>query len=104
MAFAVTRRTRELGIRVALGAEPGRVLRSVLAGAFRLALPGLAVGVLMAVGVGVLLRSLLLGVSPLDPAALAGVALAVAGMVLAGSLFPARRAASVDPAEALRHD
>jgi ABC-type antimicrobial peptide transport system permease subunit len=104
MAQSVARRTRELGIRVALGAEPTRVLREILAGAFRLALPGLAVGTFLAVGVGALLRSLLLGVSPTDPVALAGVALTVAGMVLAGTAVPARRAARVDPAEALRYD
>lgn len=104
MAFAVTRRTRELGIRIALGAEPGRVSRSVLGGAFRLALPGLGAGAVFAVGVGYLLRSLLLGVSPLDPWALLVVALAVSGMVAAGTLVPARRAARIQPAEALRHE
>jgi predicted permease len=104
MAYTVGRRTREMGIRAALGAEPGMVLRSVLAGAFRLALPGLVLGAIMAVGVGMLLRSLLLGVSPVDPAALLGVALAIVGMILAGTLAPARRAARIDPAEALRYD
>jgi ABC-type antimicrobial peptide transport system permease subunit len=104
MAFMVTERTREMGIRAALGAEPGLVLRSVVRGAFRLALPGLVTGAVLAVGVGVLLRSILLGVSPLDPLALAGVAGAMVGMVLLGTLIPARRAASVDPAEALRYD
>ena len=104
MAFAVTRRTRELGIRIALGAEPGLVLRSVVKGAFRLALPGLIAGTVLAVGVGFLLRSLLLGVSPLDPVALLGVALAVVGMVLAGAVVPACRAARIHPAEALRYD
>ncbi|MFC1791946.1 FtsX-like permease family protein, partial [Gemmatimonadota bacterium] len=104
MAYTVSRRTRELGIRVALGAEPGRVLRSVMVGAFRLALPGLVVGVVLAAAVGILLRSLLLGVSPLDPVALVSVGIAVSGMVLAGTLVPARRAARVDPAEALRHE
>jgi predicted permease len=104
MAFSVTRRTREMGIRAALGANPREVLRMVLGGAFRLALPGMAFGLLAAVGVGHLLRSLLLGVSPLDPWALGSVAAIVGGMVLAGTLVPARRAARVDPAEALRYD
>jgi predicted permease len=104
MAHSVTRRTREMGIRAALGAEPGRVLRSVLLGAFRLALPGLVVGVFLSFGVAILLRGLLLGVSPLDPAALLGVVLAMVGMVLAGTLVPARRAARIHPAEALRYD
>jgi ABC-type antimicrobial peptide transport system permease subunit len=73
-------------------------------GAFRLALPGLIAGAALAVGVGFLLRSLLLGVSPLDPVALLGVALAVGGMVLVGAAVPARRASRIHPAEALRHD
>lgn len=104
MAYSVTRRTREMGIRAALGAEPGTVLRSVLLGAFRLALPGLVGGVFLSFCVAVLLRGLLLGVSPLDPIALLGVSLAMVGMVLAGTLIPARRAARIDPAEALRYD
>mgnify|MGYP006277525195 CR=1 FL=1 len=104
MAFAVSRRTREMGIRMALGAEPGRVLRSVVAGAFRLALPGLLVGAVLAVGVGYALRGLLLGVSPADPGALVAVSLALAGMVLLGAIVPARRAARVDPGEALRNE
>jgi predicted permease len=104
MAFTVHRRTRELGIRAALGAEPGRVLRTILAGGMRLALPGLILGVVLAILAARLLRGLLLGVSPLDPWALGGVALAILGMVLGGTLVPALRAARVDPAEALRYD
>ena len=104
MAFAVSRRTREMGIRMALGAQQGRVLRSVIAGAVRLALPGLLVGAFLAVGVGYLLQSLLLGVSPVDPLALLGVAAALAGMVVLAALVPAQRAARVDPGEALRSE
>ena len=104
MAFVVAQRTREMGIRMALGAEPGRVLRSIVLGAFRLVLPGVVVGAILAVVIGIVLQSLLLGVSPYDPAALLSAALAVGGMVLAGTLVPAKRAAQVDPAEALRHD
>jgi ABC-type antimicrobial peptide transport system permease subunit len=104
MAQSVTLRTREMGIRAALGAEPGRVLRSVLTGALRLAFPGLLGGAILSCGVAMLLRGLLLGVSPLDPVALLGVVLALSGMVLAGTLVPARRAARIHPAEALRYD
>ena len=104
MAYTVARRRKEIGVRAALGAEPARVLRSVVGGAFRLAMPGLAVGAALAAGVSYLLRGLLLGVSPADPATVSGVAILVTAMVLAGTLVPARRAASVDPAEALRQD
>jgi predicted permease len=104
MAYTVSTRRREMGIRAALGAEPMVVLRSVLAGAFRLALPGLAAGLILAVGVGFLLRSLLLGVSPTDPLALVTVLVVLTGMVVAGAFIPARRASRIDPAEALRYD
>lgn len=104
MAFSVTSRTRETGIRIALGAEPDRVLRAVLRGAFRLVLPGLIAGAALAVGAGLLMRSLLLGVSPADPLAIVLVLLALAGMILAGSFFPARKASRIHPAEALRHE
>jgi len=104
MAFMVALRRREIGIRSALGAEPRTVLASVLSGAFRMALPGLLVGGGLAVAVGFLLQSLLLGVGPLDFVALVGMTGLVLAMVLAGTLVPARRAARVDPAEALRYD
>jgi len=104
MAFMVSRRRREIGIRAALGAEPGRVLRSVVLDAFRLALPGVLLGSVVATGVGYLLRNLLLGVSPLDPLALGTILVVVTGMVVAGTLVPARRAARVDPAESLRFE
>jgi ABC-type antimicrobial peptide transport system permease subunit len=104
MAHAVTRRFREMGIRSALGARPREVLALVLAGGFRLALPGLVLGLLAALVVARLLRGLLLGVSPLDLWAFGLVALVVGAMVVLGTAVPARRAARVDPAEALRYD
>ncbi len=104
MAYTVSRRRREMGIRLALGAAPRRVLRSIVWGAFRMALPGLILGMILAGGVAVLLRSLLLGISPADPVALGSVTMVVTGMVLGGALIPAGRAARVDPAEALRHE
>ncbi len=104
MAFAVAQRRREMGIRLALGAKSGRVLGAVIIGALRITLPGLIVGALLALAVGVVLQSLLLGVSPRDPMALVGAALAVGGMVLAGTMIPARRAARTDPAEVLRYE
>jgi predicted permease len=104
MANTVSRRVREMGIRMAMGASGGEVRALVLREAVRLALPGLGAGALLAVGVATLLRSFLLGLSPMDPAALVGVALAISGMVVAGTLIPALRASRVDPMEALRSE
>ena len=104
MAFAVTQRRREMGIRLALGAESGQVLRSVILGAFRVALPGIVLGIVLALALGVVLRSLLLGVSPRDPLALLSAGSVVGLMVLAGTLIPACRAAGLDPSESLRYE
>jgi predicted permease len=104
MAFLVSQRRREIGVRVALGAEPGRVLRSILASAFRMVIPGLAAGALLAAGLSYLLRSLLLGVSPADPVTILGVTATLAIMVLVGTAVPARRAASVQASVALREE
>ena len=104
VAYRVARRTRELGIRVALGAGRRDLVGLVLRGAVRLALPGVLVGLPLAVATGFVLRRFLLGVHPLDPVALLGVGAFVAVMVLCGSLVPALRAARVQPAEALRHE
>ena len=104
VAHSVSRRTREIGVRMALGAERRGVLWMVVRGALRMAWPGLLVGGLLAVGLGMVLRSFLLGVSPLDPAALLGVSAVLSGMVLIATIVPARRAADVQPAEALRYE
>lgn len=104
IAYRVGRRTREFGIRVALGAPRRELIALVLRGAVRLALPGVLVGLPLAVAAGYLLRRFLLGVHPLDPFALLGVGAFVSAMVLVGSLAPALRAARVDPAQALRHE
>jgi predicted permease len=104
VAVAVTQRTREIGIRMALGAGRGRVLALILRGGLALALPGLVLGGAAAMGVGYLLRFLLLGLSPVDPVALGGVSLLLLGVVLLASVVPARRAAAVHPVEALRSE
>jgi putative ABC transport system permease protein len=102
ISYAVTARTQEFGIRLALGADGSALVRLVLGHGAVLIAVGLAVGGLGAVAVTGLLKSLLVGVSPLDPAtfAVAGVLLAV--IALAGCLVPARRAMRVDPMIALR--
>jgi predicted permease len=102
VTYSVSQRTREIGIRMAMGAERGSVYRLVLRQAGFLTCVGLAVGLVCSVGVSLLMRSLLFGVSFWDPLTLA----CVAGLVGAGSMFasfmPAHRAASVNPVDALR--
>ena len=100
--YVVQQRTREIGIRIALGARPAGIVRVVLAGTARPVLAGLAAGVLAALGASQLLRSELYGVSPLDPATYAAVALLLAAAATAASYVPARRAARLDPTQALR--
>jgi predicted permease len=104
VAMAVAQRTREIGVRMALGADRRRVLGLVIRGGFMLALPGLALGGLAALGVGRVLEFLLIGLSPVDPLALGGVAAALLAVVLVASWVPARRASAVEPVVALRSE
>lgn len=104
LAYAVTQRTHEIGIRVALGAATGNVMRAVLQRGLVLATIGLGIGVVGTLVGARLLQSLLFGVSPTDPATLAIVALVVGAATLAASYLPARRATRVDPLTALRSE
>jgi predicted permease len=104
IAFSVARRTKEIGLRMALGAEPGGVLAMVMRQGFTLVAVGLAVGALLAGGVATVLQGLLYGVTPFDPWAWTA---AVGAMLSAGALanaIPARRAMRVQPLTALRTD
>ena len=102
LSYGVTRRTREIGVRMALGAEAGGVRRMVVAEGGRVALIGVATGVLAAVGLTRFIESLLFGVEPLDVLTFTAVAVVMVGVALLASYLPARRASRVDPVEALR--
>ena len=102
VALAVTNRTREIGVRIAMGASRGVVVRGVLLDALRTAGPGLLVGGLLAAGTAAALRSMLLGLNPVDPISYlyAGALLLV--VVVVSSLGPAMRASGIHPMDALR--
>jgi putative ABC transport system permease protein len=102
LAYTVAQQTREIGIRMALGANPGTVLRLVLARGLRLAGAGTLIGVLAALMLTQLLNSLLFGVSATDPLTFAAVAGLLLGVALLACYVPARRAMRVDPMVALR--
>jgi predicted permease len=104
VAFTVSQRTREMGLRMALGATRWNVRAMVIGGAFRMALPGLVIGGMMAIGLAQVLKAGLFGVTPLDAATLGSVGLLFLVVITGASLAPARRAAAVEPAEALRND
>jgi predicted permease len=101
-AYVVQQRTKEIGIRMALGAEPRQVIALVLAGTARAAIIGLAIGYVAALGAAKLLAEYLYGVSPYDPRAYFEVAAILAISALAAAYLPARRATRVDPLNALR--
>jgi putative ABC transport system permease protein len=103
LATSVSRRTQEIGVRMALGAQKRDVMRMIVRQGLTLTLLGLAIGLLAAFAVTRLMASLLFGVSPRDPATFAGVAGVLLAVALAACYVPARRAMAVDPIEALRH-
>jgi predicted permease len=104
VSYAVALRSHEIGIRMALGAEPRKVLRLVMRQGARLAALGVAAGLAGALGLTQLLKSLLYGVSASDPPTFAAVAAVLAAVVLLASYMPARRAMRVDPVVALRQE
>jgi predicted permease len=101
-SFVVAQRTRELAVRMALGATKESMLRLVLVQSGRLAAVGAGVGIVLALGVSVALQSLWIGIQPIDPVAFAGSIIVLTGVLLAASWAPARRASQMDPMLALR--
>jgi predicted permease len=104
LSYHVGQRTREIGVRVALGAGRRDVVGMVVGRAMRLVAVGLSGGLALALGAGQLLRSQLIGVGPRDPVTFLGIASLLAVVALAASWMPARRAARVDPMVALRYE
>lgn len=103
-AYSVSRRTHEIGIRIALGARRGDVMRLVVGSGAKLALAGVAAGVVLALGLTQLMAGLLFEVTPADPLTFAAVAILLSGVALLASYIPARRAMRVDPMIALRYE
>jgi len=104
MAYSVSQRTHEIGVRMALGAQRGDVLKLVLGQGSLLAGVGLAIGLAAGLGLSQFLSTLLFEVSEKDPLVFVAVAIALAVITLAACVIPARRAASVDPLVALRYE
>ena len=104
IAYHVGQRTQEIGVRMALGARAGDIIRDVLSRGARFALIGIAIGIILAAGLAQLLKGLLLGISPFDPITYAAVAGLLVAICLIASFVPARRATTVDPLTALRAD
>jgi predicted permease len=104
MGYSVANRTNEIGIRLALGALPRQVLAMILREATWVSLAGVVVGLGAALMLARLVRSMLYGLQPADPVSLISGAVLLMGIGLAASWIPARRAASVEPMEALRHE
>jgi len=104
LAFQVSQRTNELGIRMAIGARRGMILRMILGEGARMAVAGLVVGGMMAIPLSSLLNGLLFGVEPVDVPTIAGAGLLLLVVALVASAIPARRATTVDPMTALRSE
>jgi predicted permease len=104
MAYSVTRKTHEIGIRMALGANPSNVLGMVIRQGITLTLIGLAIGIVAALGVTRVIRSMIFGVTPYDPATFLAVAAVLLAVAFLACYVPARRAMRVDPIVALRYE
>ena len=103
LSYSVSQRVPEIGVRMALGAQRGDILRRTIADGLRLAVPGVALGLGVAAGVSTLVRAVLFGVSATDPVSYAVLALGVLGVAVVACYLPARRASRVDPLTAIRN-
>jgi putative ABC transport system permease protein len=104
MTYWVTQRTREIGIRIALGAKPYDVVKMVIGQGMSLTLIGVAIGLAAALTLTRIMKSLLFSVSATDPATFALIALLLVGVALIASYLPARRATRVDPIAVLKSE
>jgi putative ABC transport system permease protein len=104
MAYSVSRRTREIGVRVALGAATGDVLRMILGQGLRTIFIGVAIGITGSLALTRTVESLLFGVTATDPLTFGGVTLLLVGAALLACYIPARRATKIDPMVALRYE
>jgi putative ABC transport system permease protein len=103
-SYLVSERTREIGIRVAVGAEPGDVIKLIVGQSGRVVLIGIVLGVLGTLGISSVLRGLLYGIKPSDPVTLAGVCVLLGALAIIACWIPARRATRIDPMTALRYE
>jgi putative ABC transport system permease protein len=104
IAYNVTQRTHEMGVRVALGAQARDVIGLIVREGFKIVVPGIALGAAIALVAGRWVAPLLFNVSPKDPPVIVSVVLTLLAVAMAASWLPATRAARVDPNEALRAD
>jgi putative ABC transport system permease protein len=102
--YSVAQRTHEIGIRMALGADPHEVVRLVVKDGVKLAVAGLVIGTIAATAVTRFMKTLFFGVAPTDPATLVGVVILLMTAALLACYVPARRAASIDPVVGLRYE
>jgi ABC-type antimicrobial peptide transport system permease subunit len=104
LAYTVVRRTREIGVRMALGATRQSVMRTIVGEALMLVLAGIAIGIPCTMAIGRFSRSLLYGLAPSDPATILAAGGGFLAVAAAAALWPAMRASSIEPMQALRHD
>jgi ABC-type antimicrobial peptide transport system permease subunit len=104
MSYAVSQRTQEIGLRIALGAQKGDILRMIGRQGALIIASGLTVGSVTAIAVGRLVRDFLVGITPSDPVTYVGVSILLAGVAFLATYIPTRRATRVDPMVALRYE